>query len=286
MSTMTEAAPSGAGINRNQLFLLSCLSLIVTAMTFAIRAGILTQLSEEFQLSDTELGWVNSMAFLGFPLAMVVFGFLYPLGPSALVGGGGQGLKTPAAKGYGGGDGPPSLWLPNGGMVVWTDTDLALPGVGLPLTFERVWRGSVTGYDGPLGLEWEVNWNKRLFEEGDDDVVFYEMGRAETYDESSGSYTSPAGRYDTLAKDTTPDPDVFTRTDKWGVVETYEDEGGGEGDQTGYDLSVLRMMSDGTPALHSTAHDGKKHAQNGDFLNFQQDPPPDIQTFLQTNKVS
>ena len=86
MSTMTVAVPSGAGINRNQLFLLSCLSLIVTAMTFAIRAGILTQLSEEFQLSDTELGWVNSMAFLGFPLAMVVFGFLYnKLGPRLIM---------------------------------------------------------------------------------------------------------------------------------------------------------------------------------------------------------
>ncbi|MEL6693924.1 MAG: MFS transporter [Pseudomonadota bacterium] len=86
MSTLTEAAPSSAGINRNQLFWLSCLSLIVTAMTFAIRAGILTQLSEEFQLSDTELGWVNSMAFLGFPLAMVVFGFLYnKLGPRLIM---------------------------------------------------------------------------------------------------------------------------------------------------------------------------------------------------------
>ena len=86
MSTMTEAAPSSAGINRNQLFWLSCLSLIVTAMTFAIRAGILTQLSDEFQLSDTELGWVNSMAFLGFPLAMVVFGFLYnKLGPRLIM---------------------------------------------------------------------------------------------------------------------------------------------------------------------------------------------------------
>jgi len=74
------------GINRNRLFLLSCLSLIVTAMTFAIRAGILTQLSDEFKLSDTELGWVNSMAFLGFPLAMVVFGFLYnKLGPRLIM---------------------------------------------------------------------------------------------------------------------------------------------------------------------------------------------------------
>lgn len=86
MSTLSETAPLDAGINRNKLFLLSCLSLIVTAMTFAIRAGILSQLSEEFALSDTELGWVNSMAFLGFPLAMVVFGFLYnKLGPRLIM---------------------------------------------------------------------------------------------------------------------------------------------------------------------------------------------------------
>ncbi|MEM7457996.1 MAG: MFS transporter [Pseudomonadota bacterium] len=86
MTATTADGHLGAGINRNKLFLLSCLSLIVTAMTFAIRAGILTQLSDEFQLSDTELGWVNSMAFLGFPLAMVVFGFLYnKLGPRLIM---------------------------------------------------------------------------------------------------------------------------------------------------------------------------------------------------------
>ena len=86
MTATTADGHIGAGIDRNKLFLLSCLSLIVTAMTFAIRAGILTQLSEEFQLSDTELGWVNSMAFLGFPLAMVVFGFLYnKLGPRLIM---------------------------------------------------------------------------------------------------------------------------------------------------------------------------------------------------------
>jgi len=71
---------------RSRLFWLSCISLIVTAMTFAIRAGILTQLSDEFALSDAQLGWVNSMAFLGFPLAMVVFGFLYnKLGPRLIM---------------------------------------------------------------------------------------------------------------------------------------------------------------------------------------------------------
>ena len=68
----------------------------------------------------------------------------------------------------------------------------------------------------------------------------------------------------------------------------YEDEGGGEGDQTGYDLSVLRMMADGTPSLHPGMH-GKNHIQgdapNG-LPNGPNQPPPDIQTFLQTNKVN
>ncbi|MEC3905657.1 MFS transporter [Tamlana sp. 2201CG12-4] len=64
-------------INKNRLFLASCVSLIVTAMTFAIRAGILGQLGADFALSDTELGWVNSMAFLGFPMATIFGGLLY-----------------------------------------------------------------------------------------------------------------------------------------------------------------------------------------------------------------
>ncbi|EDY83451.1 transporter, major facilitator family [Verrucomicrobiia bacterium DG1235] len=53
------------------------MALIVTAMTFAIRAGILSQLATDFALSDTQLGWVNSMAFLGFPVAMMVLGLAY-----------------------------------------------------------------------------------------------------------------------------------------------------------------------------------------------------------------
>ncbi len=46
-------------------------------MTFAIRAGILTQLGVDFEISNKELGWINSMAFLGFPLAMILGGLLY-----------------------------------------------------------------------------------------------------------------------------------------------------------------------------------------------------------------
>ncbi len=86
MATASMEAFAPSETQRNRLFWLSCISLIVTAMTFAIRAGILTQLSDQFALSDTQLGWVNSMAFLGFPLAMVVFGFLYnKLGPRLIM---------------------------------------------------------------------------------------------------------------------------------------------------------------------------------------------------------
>lgn len=64
-------------VNKSKIFLAACMALIVTSMTFAIRAGILTQLGVDFEISNKELGWINSMAFLGFPLAMLVGGLLY-----------------------------------------------------------------------------------------------------------------------------------------------------------------------------------------------------------------
>ena len=64
-------------VNNSRLFNLSCIALTVTAMTFAIRAGILSQLGTDFGLSNTELGWVNAMAFLGFPVATMLGGALY-----------------------------------------------------------------------------------------------------------------------------------------------------------------------------------------------------------------
>jgi MFS family permease len=73
-------------INKNKLFTASCLALTVTAMTFAIRSGILGQLSQDFALSDTQLGWINAMAFLGFPIATMFGGLLYNfLGAKKLV---------------------------------------------------------------------------------------------------------------------------------------------------------------------------------------------------------
>jgi MFS family permease len=64
-------------INKNKLFWAACISLVVTSMTFAIRAGILTQLGVDFGINNQQLGYINSMAFLGFPVAMLIGGLLY-----------------------------------------------------------------------------------------------------------------------------------------------------------------------------------------------------------------
>lgn len=63
--------------NKKKLFYASCFALITTALSFSVRAGILPQLGEELSLTAEELGHINSMWFLGFPLSMVVGGLIY-----------------------------------------------------------------------------------------------------------------------------------------------------------------------------------------------------------------
>ncbi len=60
-------------VNRNKLFIASCLALLVTSLSFGIRAGILNRLGTEFNLDNAELGTIAATAFWGFPLA-VIFG--------------------------------------------------------------------------------------------------------------------------------------------------------------------------------------------------------------------
>lgn len=73
-------------VNPSALFLGSCLALITTGLTFSIRAGILPQLGESFNLSAEQLGFINSMWFLGFPISMILGGiFYYKIGPSNIM---------------------------------------------------------------------------------------------------------------------------------------------------------------------------------------------------------
>lgn len=73
-------------VNSNRLFYASCFALITTAFSFSIRAGILSQLGTEFNLTAEQLGFINSMWFFGFPLAMIIGGLVYhSVGPKTIM---------------------------------------------------------------------------------------------------------------------------------------------------------------------------------------------------------
>lgn len=73
-------------VNERILFWGSCFALITTAFTFAIRAGILPELGDQFGLSAEQLGFINSMWFLGFPISMVLGGIFYnSIGPKRIM---------------------------------------------------------------------------------------------------------------------------------------------------------------------------------------------------------
>ncbi len=73
-------------VNANRLFLASCFALITTAFSFSIRAGILPQLGAELNLSNEQLGHINQMWFLGFPISMILGGVFYTsIGPKLIM---------------------------------------------------------------------------------------------------------------------------------------------------------------------------------------------------------
>lgn len=65
-----------ASIQRNKLFVASCLALLVTSLSFGIRAGLLDTWKHLFKLTQEEAGIITSTAFWGFPLAIIVGGMV------------------------------------------------------------------------------------------------------------------------------------------------------------------------------------------------------------------
>jgi MFS family permease len=81
-----SASLSFPSVNSNRLFYASCFALITTAFSFSIRAGILPQLGTEFGLTAEQLGFINSMWFLGFPISMIIGGLVYnSVGPKLIM---------------------------------------------------------------------------------------------------------------------------------------------------------------------------------------------------------
>jgi putative MFS transporter len=79
-------ASNAPAVNSDRLFYASCFALITTAFSFSIRAGILPQLGTEFGLTAEQLGFINSMWFLGFPISMIIGGLVYySVGPKIIM---------------------------------------------------------------------------------------------------------------------------------------------------------------------------------------------------------
>ena len=51
-------------INKNQLFIASCLALLVTSLSFGIRAGLLNTWAHEFGLTQQQIGVITSTAYI------------------------------------------------------------------------------------------------------------------------------------------------------------------------------------------------------------------------------
>jgi MFS transporter, putative metabolite:H+ symporter len=71
-----EKILSMSSVHPARLFNASCIALVTTSMTFAIRAGMLDQWKSEFGLTYEEVGVIASMAFYGFPAATVLGGMV------------------------------------------------------------------------------------------------------------------------------------------------------------------------------------------------------------------
>jgi MFS family permease len=61
-------------IKKRLLFNASCTALVVTALTFATRAGMIDPWRAEFSLTAEQVGWIVGTAFWGFTLAMILGG--------------------------------------------------------------------------------------------------------------------------------------------------------------------------------------------------------------------
>jgi len=60
-------------MNKQRLFLASCVALIATAMSFAIRGDIMGQVQGDLHLTDVQVGWILGAAFWGFG-SSILFG--------------------------------------------------------------------------------------------------------------------------------------------------------------------------------------------------------------------
>jgi RHS repeat-associated protein len=80
--------------------------------------------------------------------------------------------------------------------------DLEIVGRGFNWKFERTYRSGIN-FNGPLGHNWEFNYNRRLFIEAGSSVLRMDgYGRADRYELVGGSFKAPTGFYTQLLRNT------------------------------------------------------------------------------------
>ncbi len=113
--------------------------------------------------------------------------------------------------------------LLHSGDLLQSEVDLKIPGRGMEYEFRRTYRSRIS-YDGPLGANWDHNYNKRLVTQENGDIARFDGdARFDIYKRNEdGTYTTPAGRFDVLSK--LPDS-TFQIRDRHGVFYRYNSAG-------------------------------------------------------------
>ena len=92
-----------------------------------------------------------------------------------------------------------NVYLQDGQFTVRA-VDLEVPARGFRWRFERAYRSGIS-FDGPLGHNWEFNYNRRLLLEADCSVLRMDgHGRADRYDLAGAAFASPASFYTRLVR--------------------------------------------------------------------------------------
>ncbi|MCI0391446.1 MAG: MFS transporter [Acidobacteria bacterium] len=63
-------------MNQRRLFVASCIALVATAMTFAVRGDIMGNLGQDFSLNKEQVGYIAGAAFWGFTISIFIGGQL------------------------------------------------------------------------------------------------------------------------------------------------------------------------------------------------------------------
>ncbi len=117
-----------------------------------------------------------------------------------------------------------SVYLHNGEAFL-NQVDLEIPGRGFNWSFERKYRSGIT-FHGPLGHNWDFNYNRRLLVEDNGDVLRMDgYGRVDRYElQETGffirkkSFKTPTGFYTSLTENS---DGTFSERDSGGSIVEY-----------------------------------------------------------------